>query len=510
MATRSNVLRPIPGLEVVGRGIYLRPHAPYELKQILFPRSSVGSYYSAETSLTYSLPDGYHVNDSPPMPASQALNQTKIEESWERFEKQTGLDASLATSHAPFTVDVNVSQTRQLRQEEEAYYALRSSFIPLWTVYLPDTSGLSEDNFDLEIPTPFNHEDRRKYAKFFEHYGSHYVRRAWVGGKATLAFTVSKSSNMTKQDIQAGIKASLPGVGGASLSVSDQRSKEKLQKNSQCTVFGKGGNELGLAALSSLDDVAYNEWLATIKENPQVIELEAVGVWTLFRDQEKATALMQAYEQESVVVPLRAVVNFDQHVHFFEDTVCCSYDTDQHESSRPQRIKQRWPALFDVGFERVDAVFLGKYLLSPEGEDLSRKLFFFNREKYIRWDIDTNVIDPGYPRLISEGWPGVTFDRVDAVVNIAQDAVYFFKGNQYIRFDTLSHRAFDGYPEPVGKRWVGVTFDRIDAGVYWGNGKVFFFRDNQFIRYDSVMWRADPGYPKFLTSNYVEDWRFVE
>jgi len=164
--------------------------------------------------------------------------------------------------------------------------------------------------------------------------------------------------------------------------------------------------------------------------------------------------------------------------------------------------------LSKVGFEQVDAAFLGEYLRSPTNEDLSRKVFAFSRDKYLRWDVDTNAIDPGYPRLIAEGWPGVTFDRIDAVVNVAPDAVYFFKGHEYIRFNTLKNRADEGYPDLICKRWAGVTFDRIDAAVYWSNAKVYFFRGDQHIRYDTVTYRADPGYPKSSMSNYVEDWKF--
>ena len=79
----------LPGLEVVGRGVYLRPYQPYELKDVIFKRGNTREYYSKETKKTYAIPAGYELNDSPPMPAERALNQVVIEESWERFEKQT-------------------------------------------------------------------------------------------------------------------------------------------------------------------------------------------------------------------------------------------------------------------------------------------------------------------------------------------------------------------------------------------------------------------------------------
>jgi hypothetical protein len=500
----------MPGLDLVGRGVYLRPNQPYELKDVIFERQGGEPFYSKESDTTYWVPAGYCVNDSPPMPSSQALNLSLVEESWERFEKRTSLDTSAAVSNGPFSVDVNLNESRQLRQEEDSYYAMRSSFIPMWTIYIPSRYGRLEQGLDVDIPTPFSHAHRQKYAQVFDRYGSHYIRRVWVGGKASLVFTIRKSTLMTKEEIHAGLKASMTGVGGGSVSTESEASKESLRSNSQVTVLGKGGNEFKLAALSSLDEAQYNDWLATVKDNPQVIEFEAIGIWTLVTDPAKAQALMEAYREETVFSPLRAIFNLDERVHIFEDTLYYTFDIFEHATSAPERIEKAWPDLKKVGFERVDAAFLGKYLVSQENEDLSRKVFFFNRDKYLRWDVDRNSTDPGYPRLISEGWPGVTFDRIDAAVNIAPDALYFFKGSEYVRFNMLTNRADEGYPDLVSKRWVGVTFDRIDAAVYWGNGIVYFFRNDQYIRYDTVLWRAEAGYPKSIGSNYVQDWRFFE
>jgi len=494
---------------MVGRGIYLRPFVPFELKNILFQQAKDQPYFSKETNETYLVPEGYEINDSPPMPASQALNQIKIEESWERFEKQTSLDASCAASNAPFSVNVNASQTSQLRVDEEAYYALRNSFIPLWAIYIADTRKFLQLPKTLNIPVPYSHAHRKIYERFFEQYGTHYIKRVWVGGKAMLAFTIVKSSNMSKEDIQAGLKASQV-IGSVEMNASQQASKEKLQSNSQCTVFGKGGDELKLASLSSLDEQNYNAWLATINENPQVIEFDACGIWTLIDDEEKATALRDAYTEATVFTPLRVVFNLDGCIHVFRGDYYFYYDTEKLESSKPLKIKEAWPMLVEVGFEQVDAAFIGKYLISATGDDLSRKLYLFNRDKYLRFDVDSKTIDEGYPKKISEGWPGVTFERVDAVLNAGGDTLYFFLGNQYIRFNMLTNHAEEGYPDLISKRWVGVTFDRIDAAVYWGNAKVYFFRGSQHIRYDMINYRADAGYPKFIIGNYVEDWKFFD
>lgn len=512
MTTQDSGFPPLTGLEVVGRGIYLRPFQPYELKDILFKRDNIRTYHSKETGQTYLVPENYEVNDSPPMPAKQAFNQLLIEESWEHFDKQLGLDASLAVSNSLFSIDANTSQMKQLRCEEEAYYALRNSFIPLWAVYLPDVTGFAGKNFDadIDVPVPFTHANRRKYEKFFERYGTHYVKRAWVGGKAMLVFTIAKSSQMTKEEIQAGIKASYGGLGSGKVERNLKKSKEDLQKNSECTVFGKGGDELKLASLTSLDEALYNDWLRTIKDNPQVIELEVMGIWTLVSDPAKAKALMDAYRAATTFTPISAIFSIYRKVYFLRGNKYFCYDVEKGESEKPKLIKEVLPHLSEIGFDRVDAALNGDHLLSHTGEDLSNKLFFFRRDKYIRVDKNTYEIDTGYPKPIAEGWPGVTFNRIDAAVNVWPDSVYFFNGKQYTRFNITENRVEEGYPELISKRWVGVTFDRIDAAIYWGSGKVYFFREDQHIRYDMVTYRSDPGYPKSIIGSYVEDWKFFD
>ncbi len=506
----EETMTPIIGLDIVGRGCYLNPHGPVQLKRVIFGQSNPHPFRSSETNTTYGVPEGYEVNDSPPMPAKQALNQLMIEESFERFERKLRVDSSLAVSNGAFSVDASASLASELRTSEEAYYALRSSFIPLWCVYVSDTTGLPDETFDLSgVPAPFDHDYRTQYDNFFERYGTHYVRRVWIGGKANLAFSVLKSSKMSKEDIQAGIKASLGTARGEAHS-SLQKSKEQLQSNAQCTVWGRGGDEVRLAALSSFDENLYNEWLTTIKDNPQVIEFEVAGIWTLVRDRDKAQALLEAYKAATTFKPLGAIFDFDQKVYFLRGNRYSIYDVEQATSSKPKKIGNEWPFLTGLGFDRIDAAFSGGPFVSQSGEDLRRKFYVFRKDKYLRVDFDKLAIDKGYPKKISEGFPEVNFERVDAILNPCNGELYFFNGDRYIRFNIAKNRADPGYPDLVKRRFVGVTFDRIDAAIYWGNGKAYFFRDDQHIRYDMVNYQADPGYPKVICGSYVEDWKFFD
>ncbi len=511
MINKKDEFSRVPGLEVVGRGIYLRPHQPYELKSVLFKQEMKGSSFLArETGKEYAVPEGYEVNESPSAPARQALNKTVIEESWERFDKQVGLDASLAVGIKPFSVDVAAGQTDQLRSEEDAYYGLRNSFIPFWTLYLPNNDNFEVKNFGGDLPDEFRHDLRKSYEDFFDRYGTHYVRRAWVGGKAMIAFSAAKSSKLTKNELLAGIKASYAGIGKGEAHGEKRSEMEKLRTNSDCTVFGKGGDELKLAALGSLDENHYNQWLDTIRDNPATIELEVVGIWTLVEDEKKALALMEAYREATQFSPISSVLTMGGDIYFFRGNRYFSYNIDRNLSEKPRPVVARWPALARFKFDRFDAVFRADDFFSDKGEDLSGKIFFFRRDRYIRMDMETGEVDDGYPKKISEGWPGVDFERIDAVMESGTDSIYLFAGGSYVRYSKIRNRVDEGYPESIGRRWAGVNFDRVDGATYWGKGKVYFFRGDQHIRYDMTTFRADPGYPKFVVGQYVEDWCFFD
>jgi hypothetical protein len=148
----TNTLTPMPGLDVVGRGIYLRPRQPYELRKQIFAQQHFTEFKANEANCVYGVPRGYAVNDSPPMPAGYSLNRVEIEESSERLDKSSSLDAEASCSAASFSVNISGSQAGKMQRNEDAYYAIRTSFIPFWTVYLADPPAIAKNLFDVDIP----------------------------------------------------------------------------------------------------------------------------------------------------------------------------------------------------------------------------------------------------------------------------------------------------------------------------------------------------------------------
>jgi hypothetical protein len=410
----------------------------------------------------------------------------------------------------------------------------------------------------MKLPEPFDPLKRADYARIFDQYGTHYVKSAWVGGKASLVFIVSKSSQITKEEIKVGIQTAFGGVSSAASSAQTSSaqtssaqigSKNKLQSNSSCKVFGSGGDKVKLAALSTLDQDAYTKWLETVKQSPEVIQLGVAGIWTLVKDQKKAEALKKAYIEETSFTPLTAIVPAGRCLIFAQDNYVFAYNLLPHKGESKIQVNSPKQADPSVELERDPKKARSKRPDDPHddphnilhflpvlknerfsnftrphsactlygfGNGLDNKIYLFKWRQCLRItlsegpDKKLHSVDEGYPKDTQEDWPGVDFDRIDAAVAVAPDSVYFFRGSTYVRVDLSRDGKQIGTRDLIKRRWAGMIFEKIDAGVYWKNSKVYFFHGDQYIRYDMSTYKADPGYPKFIPSNYVEDWELVE
>jgi hypothetical protein len=562
----------VPGGDVIGRGIRIRPRQPYELKERLFdqePRPT-SLYYSRANDKTYIVPHGCEINGSPPLPANQSAAETLIEESWDRFSNQLTFNVSASVNAPQVTIDPSALHATNLKSEENSYYAMRNAFVPLFSIYLPSVPS-SIEPLDKAAPAePFDTETleqarqkRDEYNMLFDRFGTHYVKSAWVGGKASLVFIVSKSSNLTEQEIKIGIQASVGGIGHGQVSSDQKHIIEALKNNSSCRVFGNGGDKIQLAQLSKLDESAYNKWLESVRVSPEVIQLEVAGIWTLVKNPIAAEALKRAYIEESSFVPLKAIVPMGDSFYFLDrDGYVFKYNprpaSGKHraEDSPPvdpdvlQAALSQNPALVGLkltDFEQSQIASpassalrqllernqqLEKYLpilmsdpqyfpftypdsaisLSGFGSGLDNTIDLFEEGRCLRLDWRTSRVVPGYPMAISKAWPGVDFDRIDATIAVAPaNRIYFFRGGEYIRVEYDGRRVIgNSGRNSIERHWPGVIFERIDTAIYFGNSKVYFFARDEYTRYDLALGRSDPGYPRYLNSNYVDDWELFE
>jgi len=119
--------------------------------------------------------------------------------------------------------------------------------------------------------------------------------------------------------------------------------------------------------------------------------------------------------------------------------------------------------------------------------------YVFSKNSY--WKLKDDSIAPGYPRDISDDWPGLP-DNIDAAVTLQKKDTYFFKGNEYWKFQNRS--PMTGYPKDIST-WGGLPAD-LDAAFAWGRKEdLYFFKDSEYWKYNTRTARLAPGYPKSIS-----------
>ena len=87
----------------------------------------------------------------------------------------------------------------------------------------------------------------------------------------------------------------------------------------------------------------------------------------------------------------------------------------------------------------------------------------FQHDLYYAWDVTTGKMDPGYPFLTQDKWPGlwITGQGFTAAFVWPKPIdgklkAYFFQRGLYMRYDIADNRVDPGYPQPIQGNWRGL------------------------------------------------------
>lgn len=182
---------------------------------------------------------------------------------------------------------------------------------------------------------------------------------------------------------------------------------------------------------------------------------------------------------------------------FLSNGTYVRYDVaaDRADPGYPRPVTdQTWPGMGPYGQQIIAAT---------NGRDPHKAYFFLRNGTYLRYDIDRDSTDAGYPQPVNDQtWPGLgTYaTSLNAALNWPNGKIQFFLSNgMYIRYDVRADRADPGYPKPIDRStWPGLAryASNITAAINWRNGKAYFFLDDgRYLRYDIVNDSVDDGYP---------------
>lgn len=147
----------------------------------------------------------------------------------------------------------------------------------------------------------------------------------------------------------------------------------------------------------------------------------------------------------------------------------------------------------DIG---IDAVYFSK----------RGKAFFFSGNGYVRFDLEHDQVDPGYPKYLKTHWHECRAADLTAILPGEDDKIIFVKGTECIRYDLKADRADLGYPRPLADEFPGIFAEEIDAAVAWSDGSYYFVCGNEVMRFDSSTRQLLPGYPRRLSEDPNHRW----
>jgi hypothetical protein len=141
-------------------------------------------------------------------------------------------------------------------------------------------------------------------------------------------------------------------------------------------------------------------------------------------------------------------------------------------------------------------------------------LYFLRGNEYAGYDMVQDR-QPGTVASVSNDWPQWPAHWTSSIdaglywgyhLGEKRRKAYFFRGEEYIRYDIDSNRVEEGYPLSIKSNWPGWPqhWTAVWASVDWGNGKVYFFAGTEYLRYDKFRDQVDPGYPRSLSDFLLE------
>ncbi|MDG9669321.1 hemopexin repeat-containing protein [Hahella sp. CR1] len=187
---------------------------------------------------------------------------------------------------------------------------------------------------------------------------------------------------------------------------------------------------------------------------------------------------------------------------FRNDQQYVRYDKvlDKSDGGYPKAVNnQTWPGM-ETYRDLITASFQ---------KDAGTSYYFLKNGQYINYDNIGDKVRSGYPKPINNAtWPGLEpyKDQIEAALRWHNQKVYFFLSNgDYIRYDINSDAVDSGYPKPINDNtWPGLGSyaKEITAAVKWSDSRGYIFLTGQrYLRYNISQDKVDDGYPKPVNSS---------
>lgn len=247
----------------------------------------------------YSYPSNYCTVE----PINSSTDSMIYGRSIDDYTSALNTNTKLSGNYGFFSASVSTSFSQISRSESNVSYLTARWTSRLWQIELLDYDPSSNVGPRL-TPAFANDLMHMEPADLFIKYGTHYVAKAIIGGRADANSTVSNSVFSSTQQLQIAAQMSYDGLKG-SLSAEDKTTYktqiDTFNMNSMRTSYCVGGDSV-LAKNIFKDPIEFQNWAATIIDQPQLCDFDSEslkGIWTLCTDPDRQSDLKKAYNKFS-------------------------------------------------------------------------------------------------------------------------------------------------------------------------------------------------------------------
>ncbi|VFV41165.1 matrix metallopeptidase 15 (membrane-inserted) [Lynx pardinus] len=112
-------------------------------------------------------------------------------------------------------------------------------------------------------------------------------------------------------------------------------------------------------------------------------------------------------------------------------------------------------------------------------------------------------LEPGYPQPLTSYGLGIPYDRIDTAIWWEPTGhTFFFQEDRYWRFNEDTQRGDPGYPKPISV-WQGIPSSPKGAFLSNDAAYTYFYKGTKYWKFDNERLRMEPGYPKSILRDFM-------
>nr|XP_003416326.1 matrix metalloproteinase-15 [Loxodonta africana] len=146
--------------------------------------------------------------------------------------------------------------------------------------------------------------------------------------------------------------------------------------------------------------------------------------------------------------------------------------------------------------------------ISAAYERQDGRFVFFKGNRY--WLFREVNLEPGYPQPLTSYGLGIPYDHIDTAIWWEPTGhTFFFQEDRYWRFNEETQHGDPGYPKPISV-WQGIPASPKGAFLSNDGAYTYFYKGTKYWKFDNQRLRMEPGYPKSILRDFMGCYEHVE